>query len=92
VPLHDVGRWRAWLDRDRPSLTAQVAVAEFPDRLDGRTVGGAPSVPLPRLSDQPVSEMRVARLEVPGEPDVEVYYRRWYASEEVDIIDVCQVG
>jgi hypothetical protein len=48
----------------------------------------APSVPVPELSEQPVNEMRAAILAVPGEPALTVYYRRWYADEQVDVIAV----
>lgn len=44
----------------------------------------APSTPFLELSDPPEYEVRVA--EVPGSGGVEVFYRREFASEVVDLI------
>lgn len=90
MPLRDVGRWQAWLERDQPSAKARLVVAEFLLAICGRP-WAAPSVPVSSLSDQPVSEVRSAELAVPGETGVTVYYRQYFAAGEVDIIDVAQV-
>jgi hypothetical protein len=48
-----------------------------------------PSVPIPELSDQPVYEVRRATLPVDGEDrPVRIWYRHFYATDEVDILAV----
>jgi hypothetical protein len=44
----------------------------------------APSVPFPELSDPPRYEVRTA--EIPDSGGVEVFYRREFAGEAIDLI------
>jgi hypothetical protein len=43
------------------------------------------------LSNQPYNETRTAVLSVPGEPDVQIWYRHYYATNDVDVVEVTQL-
>ena len=48
------------------------------------------SVPFPEISDPPTYEIRMA--EIPGTDGVEVFYRRRFADELVDLVWVGRIG
>lgn len=87
MALRDIEAYREWIAREVPSAIADRAVRTFLAQL-GDIPWRAPSVPIPELSDQPEYEVRTARLDIPGEPAVRVWYRYVYAAEDVDLIAV----
>lgn len=89
MTLRDVERYRAWLDRERPSREAHQTAALFLVELADRPYA-APSAPVEDLCDRPEYEVREVRLPVAGEPDVWMLYRHTYVNGAVDVIDVTQ--
>ncbi len=87
MPLRDLEPWHEWLRRESPSAAARSVARSFMAEV-GDEPWRAPSVPVDRLSDQPVYEMRYAELPVAGEMPVEVWYRHYYATGDVDVIAV----
>jgi hypothetical protein len=87
VPLRNVGEYHAWLTRESPTREAQSAARAFIAEI-GDVPWRAPSVPIAELSNQPEYEVRTAHLQVPGEPDVQVWYLHAYATGNVDVIAV----
>jgi len=87
VPLREVGEFIAWIERERPSRSARSVARTFIAEL-GDEPWHAPSVPIAELSNQPEYEVRVAAVDVAGEPPVVVWYLHAYATGNVDIIAV----
>jgi hypothetical protein len=88
VPLRDVSALDEWGHREDPPYSMWRIVTLWIEGL-GSAPWQAPSVPFPELSAPPVYEVRLA--EVPGSGGVEVFYRREFASEVVDLIWVGQL-
>lgn len=90
MPLHEVGEYHDWVERESPSEAAQRVARAFLAEI-GDVPWTAPSVPIAELSNQPVYEMRTAVLKVPGERDVEVWYLHDYATGNIDLIAVTNI-
>ncbi len=87
MPLRDVSEFRAWVEREAPSPTAQRVARTFIAGL-GDQPWQAPSVPIAELSNQPEYEVRTATLEVEGEHDLSVWWLHHYATGAVDLIAI----
>lgn len=87
MPLRKIGRYRAWVDRESPPLEAQQVVRSFLVAV-GVEPWRAPSVPIAQLSKQPEYEVRSAVLVVFDLSTVQVWYRHFYATGAVDVIEV----
>ena len=87
MPLRDLEPWHEWLRRESPSDAARSIARTFVAEI-GDEPWRSPSVPIDRLSDQPRYEVRYAELAVAGEVAVKVWYRHYYATGEVDVIEV----
>ncbi len=88
MPLRDLSEVRRWVERERPSDTAQRVARHFLAEV-GDESWRYPSVPIPELSDQPVYEVRRATLPVDGEDrPLRIWYRHVYATDDVDVIAV----
>lgn len=88
MPLRDLSEVRRWVERERPSDTAQRVARHFPAEV-GDESWRYPSVPLAALSAQPEYEVRQASLAVEGEErPVVIWYRHLYATDEVDVLAV----
>ena len=87
MPLRDIGEFQVWIDRENPSRAARSAARTFIAEL-GDVPWRAPSTPIPGLSDQPTYELRIATIDVPGEPPVAIWYLHVYATDDVDLIAV----
>ena len=48
-------------------------------------------MPILELSRQPFNEVRTVVLDVPGESAVQIWYRHYYTSDDVDVIEVTQI-
>ena len=83
MPLRDVAALDEWGRRENPPYSTWRIVNLWVDDLDSAP-WQAPSTPFPELSDLPNYEIRIA--EVPDSNGVEVFYRREFAGEIVDLI------
>jgi hypothetical protein len=83
VPLRDVTALGEWGRRENPPYSTWHLVTLWVDGL-GTAPWQAPSTPFPELSDLPDYEYRTA--EVPDTEGVEIFYRREFAGEVVDLI------
>ncbi len=90
MPLHEIGEYQAWLERESPSIPAQRVARAFMAEI-GDVPWEAPSVPIAELSNQPVYEVRTAALKVPGEHVAEVWYLHDYATGDIDLIAVTNI-
>lgn len=83
VPLRDTSALEEWARRDDPAYSVWRTVSEW---VEGLSVAPwqAPSAPFPELSDLPHYEIRTAELA--GVGGVEVFYRREYDGELIDLI------
>ena len=87
MPLRDIAQYDAWVDRESPSIAAQRVIRSFLVEV-GDEAWRAPSVPIADLSDQPRDEMRSAKIHMPGERSIWVWYRHFYATGAIDIIAI----
>lgn len=88
MPLRDLSEVRRWVERERPSDTAQRVARHFLAEV-GDESWRYPSVPIPDLSNQPEYEVRRATLPVDSEErPVRIWYRHVYATDDVDVIAV----
>jgi hypothetical protein len=87
VPLREIGEFHEWIRREQPSARAISSARTFIAEL-GDEPWRSPSVPIPDLSNQPEYEVRVAALDVAGEPSVWVWFLHAYATGNVDIVAV----
>jgi hypothetical protein len=83
VGLRDVSALDEWGRREDPPYSTWQLVSLWIAGL-ATAPWQAPSTPFPELSELPEYEVRVA--EVPGSGGVEVFYRREFADEAVDVI------
>jgi hypothetical protein len=83
VPFRDVFALDEWGRREDPPYSTWHLVNSWIEGLDSAP-WQAPSTPFPELSDLPDYEVRVA--EVPDSGGVEVFYRREFAGEIIDLI------
>lgn len=90
MPLRRTDEVDVWIEREGPTDKAQRVVWRFLRHV-GDTSWAAPSVPILELSRQPYNEVRTAVLDVPGESNVQIWYRHYYTSDDVDVIDVTQL-
>lgn len=89
MALRDTEAFREWVERDRPSVEARLAVRAFIFELHDEP-WATPSVPVQELSNLPEDEMRTAVLDAGGET-VWVCYRQFYGSGDVDLIAMMTV-
>ena len=87
MALHQVGEFHAWVVPEAPTRAAQSMARTFIAELSDAP-WRAPSVPVGDLSNQPVYEVRTARLPVASEHDVQVWYLHVYVTGDVDVIAV----
>ena len=88
MPLRDLEPWHEWLRRESPSAVARAS----PDRSSPRsaTSHGA-GAERPGRSPIGSAGLRTALRRAPraaGEVSVEVWYRHFYATADVDVIAV----
>ena len=83
MPLRDTSALEAWARREDPPYSTWRLVSEWIAALDSAP-WQAPSVPFPELSDPPDYEVRTA--EIPDSGGVEVFYRREFERDTVDLI------
>ena len=83
MPLRDRAALHEWGRREDPAYSTWQVVNLWVERL-ASSPWQAPSVPFPELCDPPNYEVRVA--EVPDSGGVDVFYRREFADETVDLI------
>ncbi len=87
MPLCDTSSYHEWITREAPSQAARSVARTFIVEI-GDEPWRAPSVPIAELSNQPEYEMRTVALPVAGEDDVHVWYRHYYATGKVDVLNV----
>lgn len=85
MPLRDIRPFRAWIEREEPSMAEQRVARTFIAELTIEP-WKAPSVPLAELSGQPDFEVRSVVLLVPGGHSIRIWYRHTYATGDVDIL------
>jgi hypothetical protein len=83
VPLRDTAALEEWGERENPPYLTWRIVSEWITGL-AAAPWQAPSVPFPELSDPPRYEVRTA--EVPDTDGVEVFYRRTFTGEVIDLV------
>ena len=83
MPLRERSAFYEWGGRENPKYLTWQIVNLWIERLE-LSPWQAPSTPFPELSDLPQYEVRVA--EVPNSDGVEVFYRREFIGEIVDLI------
>jgi len=83
VPLRERSALYEWGRRENPPYLTWQIVNLWIERLE-LSPWQAPSTPFPELSNLPQYEVRVA--EVPNSDGVEVFYRREFIGEIVDLI------
>jgi hypothetical protein len=87
VPLRDIDPYHEWIKREAPSQAARSVARTFIAEI-GDEPWRAPSIPIAELSNQPEYEMRTVVLPVAGENAVHVWYRHYYATGKVDVLNV----
>lgn len=88
MPLRELAAGEEWVQREDPRVSVWRAVRDWIAAL-GTTPWQAPSAPFPELSDLPPYQLRTA--EVPG-TGIEVFYRREFDGEFVDVVWVKQLS
>lgn len=83
MPLRDRSALREWERREDPTYSTWQVVNLWVEGLSSAP-WQAPSTPFAELSDLPNYEVRIA--EVPNSDGIEVFYRREFAGELVDLI------
>lgn len=89
MPVRDTSALSDWAAREKPTPEVWAAVSMWVAFLED-SPWPAPSTPFPELSDFPNYETRSA--EIPGTDGVEVFYRREFAGEVIDLIWVGQMS
>ena len=83
MPLRDTDALEEWAQRENPPYMTWRIVSAWVSSLES-TPWQAPSVPFPELSDLPNFEVRIAQI--PGTDGIEVFYRRTFSGEVIDLI------
>src|SRR5579863_9752050 len=83
VPLRDTSALHEWGSRENPPYSTWQIVELWVNGLN-TTPWQAPSIPYAEISDLPKYEIRTA--EVPDTDGVEIFYRREFDGEFIDLI------